>query len=402
MPMTPQECLSRMCELWRQAVDADRVRRTQRRHAAAFAFAETDYVPLRFGAAVTDLNDWPEYDWAEQFHDPVKSLYMQMRGLLGFVRSGCDQLPSVRPDMGVVNCMSVMGAGYVVPEHTKPVVNAYVPKEQLAAFEVPEDISGLGTLPRVREHMEHHLSALAEKGLGGLVHVHHCDQQGPFDIAAQARGHEIFIDLYEDPDFVHGLMRKSTEVYVAVSKFCKSINGEPLNAGSACGFWMENGGLRMCADSDVLISPELWEQFVLPYQIQAFEPFGGGWVHYCGGVEGFKRPEGLHLHDLMARNPYVRALNWTTAHDWLAEMAKLFELGIAHQGGLPRRKDEDLESYFRRVFSAYPRPTGLLFDARSVAPEEEPVAMDVWHRVQDDLYGEPGSPRRAALAGAGG
>ena len=44
-------------------------------------------------------------------------------------------------------------------------MSSYPSKEALAAFEVPDDLSGLGVLPRMIEHMRHHVAALRERGL---------------------------------------------------------------------------------------------------------------------------------------------------------------------------------------------------------------------------------------------
>lgn len=378
--------LDRLCERLDDLLDADRVATARRRHADMLAGRCSDAIPMKLvkGGAGADL---PDFDWAEQFHDPAKSLYMQLKTVvLPQAETDGDNVPGVRADMGVINGMTVLGAKYDVPPHTKPVINEYVPKDALAEFEVPDDVSDLGTMPRVVEHMQHHVRALADRGLGDRISVFHCDQQGPFDISAQSRGHDIFFDLYEDPDFVHALMAKAARIYIAISKVCKKINGEPLDGGLAVDYWSESGGVRMCGDSDILIGIEPWRDLVLPYVRQAYEPFGGGWYHYCGGVPGFKRAEGVHLHDLLAEVGNIRGVNWTTAGDWLAEMRKLKQLGLAHLGGLPRGDGEPLDDYFRRALSPYDDRSGMVFWAELRADEFD-RAMDTWHRVQDEVLG---------------
>ncbi len=378
--------LDRVCDMASERLDADRIAAARRRHADMMAWRVSDYVPMIFGRPVSRAAELPSFDWREQFYDPAKSLYMQLKDhVLRQVAADADNVPGVRADTGVINGMSVFGAGYDVPEHTKPVINEYVPKEALAAFEVPDDVADLGTMPRVREHMTHHLDVLREHGLGEWVRVFHCDQQGPFDIAAQSRGHDLFIDLYEDPDFVHDLLGKATQVYIAVSKLCKSINGEPLDGGLACDYWIENGGVRMCGDSDILVGAAQFEEMIRPYMQQAFEAFGGGWYHYCGGVRGFKRAEGLHLHEPCARIEGLRGINWTTAGDWLGEMRKLKDLGLVHLGGLPREPGESLFDYLRRALSPYDDRRGTIFWPELRDGEYE-TARETWQQVQDERF----------------
>ncbi len=380
--------LSRACEAVRERIDPDRIALARRRQADMLAGRESDSIPMMTGAYWPQREGWPDFDWYEQFHDPAVSLYMQLKGPVLSALGDGDDTPSVRADTGVINCMTVFGAEYTVPRHTKPIVCEYVDKGELREFEVPEDVSSLGVLPRMIEHMEHHKAVLIEQGLWGPVGLHHCDQQGPFDIAAQTRGHDLFVDLYEDPDFVHGLMDKCTDVYVKVSRLCKRISDEPMSgSGNAVGLWMDNGSVRMCGDSDILIGADLHREFAAPYQQRAFEAMGGGWLHYCGGAKDSGRCEGLHLHDVYASIDGLRGLNWTTGRDWLAEMRKLRALGVTHVGTVPRDGDETLDEYFRRALSPYESRTGMVFQHPGIRDDERERAMDAWREAQDDCFG---------------
>jgi hypothetical protein len=379
-----------MLELARKYADRERLATTRRRMADVMAGRETDYLPLEVRMDLPELRDLPRFTRAEQFANPDCSLYIQLFQAVGSLASRSDSLPSVRANTGTCNAMTVLGAGHWVPQDSLPCVNEPVSKEALAAFELPDDISDLGNMPIVIEHTQHHVDALAEAGLADVITVSHCDQQGPFDIACGARGSEFFLDLYTDPEFVHRLMDLSTDVYIAVSKLCKRLTGQPLDGGNATGIWSESGGVRMCGDSDILIGPEQFEEFVLPHEQRAFDAFGGGWLHYCGGVPGFSRPEGLHLHDLYARIDGLRGLNWTTAGEWELEIRKLLDLGVAHIGWMDRHDGEDLQSYFRRLQGCCDRRWGLIvygfglpFCAKSV--DEAREIIDLWHVLQDEL-----------------
>jgi hypothetical protein len=372
-----------VCDLVRARIDARRLADAKRRQADMFALRPSDYLPILFARPVAEATDLPNFDWAERFHDPDKSLYMQLKDdVLPRVAGGGDFVPAVRADTGVINCMTIFGAGYDVPAHTRPIITRYVPKEALAAFEVPADISGLGTLPRVVEHSGHHCATLRQGGLWDAVRLNHCDQQGPWDIAAQSRGHDIFMDLYDDPAFVHMLMKKCVKLYVAVSRLCKTFDPSPI----AVGYWMSNGQVRMCGDSDILISAEQHREFAAPYAQEALRAMGGGWFHYCGGMPGFKRREGLHLHEIYAGIDGLRGLNWTTAGDWVGEMRRLRGLGLCNAGTLPRGQGEPLTDYFRRALSPYTERTGFIFDNPELRPDEFDAAIDTWRRVQDEVY----------------
>jgi hypothetical protein len=377
--------LHRVLEIAADVLDGDRIAVARRRQADMLGWRDSDYIPVVYGGRCEELADAPDFDWAEQFADPSASLYMQLKDVVIAASGDGDYVPTVRADTGVVNGPSVLGAPCAVPAHTKPVCNGHVPKEQLAEFEAPEDISHLGVIPTMVEHTEHHLAALTSTGLAELVPVRHCDTQGPFDIAAQARGHdELFLDMYVDPDFVHDLMAKSLDIYVKMNLLCKSMAGHPVDSGPANTYWMDPGSVRLCDDSGILISAEMYEQFCADYVRRAYEPFGGGHLHYCGGVPEGGRPEGLHLHEVYCSIDGLRGLNFTTGGDWPVEVKKVMDRRVAYIGGLPRGEDEPLEEYFRRVLSLCPGRKGMILHS-SPRPGEQDRFLDTWHAVQDEV-----------------
>ena len=385
---TTQEWIKVLCDLARRSIDPAKTERIKQRHAAIFRWEDADSIPMMFSRNVPELDqlDLPEYNWNEQFHDPAKSFIPQMIALIRAAASGSDYLPSLRADTGVVNAPSIFGSVIDIPPHTKPVVKDYPSKETLAAFEVPGDIRGLGIIPQVIEHTEHHLQVLKEEGLEEIIELHHCDTQGPFDIAEQARGVNLLTDVYEDPDFVHHLMRQCTRAYIALNDLHKELTGGDRQRGNASGFFMDPGGVRMCDDSGIVVSPDTFAEFIQPYQIEAFAPFGAGWLHYCGGVPEGGRSEGLHLHDLYLANPYIRGLNFTTGQDLSAEIRKITAAKVNYIGGVPRKEEETLAAYFHRVLSLCPGRKGMFFRPE-LRPGEEDRAMEEWRRAQDDCFG---------------
>lgn len=381
--------LKQVLDLAAEHIDPARVAEAKRRQGDTFAWREGDYLPLFFRGDLAVLKALPDFDWAEQFDDPAASLYMQLKEKpLTWGASGCDWVPTVRADTGVINGPTVLGAAWDVPAHTKPVVSGRVSREDLDAFEVPDDISHLGVIPRMIEHTQHHLAALAEAGLDDRIGVRHCDIQGPFDIAAQARGHDnIFLDMYTDVEFFHGLMEKSLVIFIKLARLSKQLVGDPLDSGYANEFWMAAGSVRLCDDSGILVSAEMYAELLAPYVQRALEPFGGGWIHYCGGVSDGNRPEGLHLHEVYCSIARMRGLQFTTAADLQAEVSRLIDKKVNYLGGLPRGDGEPLEDYFRRAL----RPCidgrrGMLLGA-VLREGETAAALDTWHRVQDEMFG---------------
>jgi len=44
------------------------------------------------------------------------------------------------------------------------------------------------------------------------------------------------------------------------------------------------GGVWLSDDDSTVISPDLYREFVVPYNGRVFEAFGGGTLHYCGNA----------------------------------------------------------------------------------------------------------------------
>ena len=162
--------------------------------------------------------------------------------------------------------------------------------------------------------------------------------------------------------------------------------GHPLTSGYADEYWMGSGSGRLCGDGGILISAEMYREHVAPCLGRALEPFGGGWIHYCGGVPDGNRPDGLHLHDTHCATPGMRGLNSTTGRDWPAEIRRLIERKIVYLGSLPRLEGEPLEACLRRVFSLCDGRGGMIFTPE-LRGGEASAAMETWHLVQDQMWG---------------
>ena len=383
--MEIQEAISLVCELARTHIDPAAVRRAKERQAAVLAWEEPDYLPMSFGMPVPAMDALPYYDWAQQWDDPRKSFVEQMKGVIWMGATGADAVPEMRADLGVVCAPSLFGVGFVAPAHMKPMVNQFIAKDTLRDFVLPEDIRALGVMPRLIEHTAHHLALLREQGLTEVVGFHHCDTQGPFDIACQVLGHDIFTEVYDDPDFVHQLMAQTTQAYIRLSRLCKALQGEGEVGGNASGYWMKRGGVRACDDSGILLPARLFEEFNLPYMAQAITAFDGGWIHYCGGVPGGGRAEGIHLHDLYLKIPRLCGFNFTTGKDLDAEIRKVLAQRIAYIGLTARGEQESLADYFRHALALCPGRKGLILNAE-IRGDEYGEALDMWHSLQDEMF----------------
>jgi len=118
------------------------------------------------------------------------------------------------------------------------------------------------------------------------VEVFHPDTQGPLDIAELLWGGEMFYEMYDDPEFVHGVMRLITETYRGFMDKWFSII--PKRKEIAV-HWhiMQRGTIFLRMDSAMNLSPELYCEYSRPYDTDLLEYYGGGCMHFCGRGDHF-------------------------------------------------------------------------------------------------------------------
>ena len=113
------------------------------------------------------------------------------------------------------------------------------------------------------------------------VQIYHPDTQGPLDIAELLWGSEMFYEMYDEPDFVHSVLRLITDTY-------KSFLGKwygivPRYEGLTV-HWelMHKGSIMIRLDSAMNISRDFYEEYSKPYDKELFDHFDGGCLHFCG------------------------------------------------------------------------------------------------------------------------
>jgi uroporphyrinogen decarboxylase len=163
------------------------------------------------------------------------------------------------------------GSTVVMPEDNLAYVTKHIleDKKKLAKMEVPDPKKD-GRLPYYIEALSQARHHMVDSAAGGVI----C---GPWQIAVNLRGAEqIIMDTFDDPDFVHDLMKFTTE-------FAQRF-GMAINTDARVGL-----SYSEAACSLNLISPDIYRTFVLPYHRQLVNYFSqkrtGVTMHICGYID---------------------------------------------------------------------------------------------------------------------
>ena len=248
--------------------------------------------------------DWPQYPFVECWDDVEKNL------MTGLGHSYCgallrdDRLFWARPEYGVVNIPELFGVRSVVTNEGRSMSEGTPDLDQLKRLidtGVPDLAAGHarkvdGWYAFAREVLSQY------ENLSKTTHFVLPDSQGPFDLACLIHGSDILTGIYDYPDLLHQLLNLVTETYVTFTKRYKAITGEPMDSGyHIAGLKLVRGGVRICDDSATLASAQVYREFVKPYNLRCFEPFDGGYLHFCG--------HGSHILDEMLDMRLVRYLH---------------------------------------------------------------------------------------------
>jgi len=161
-----------------------------------------------------------------------------------------------------VGC-SVKYSDYVVPSVAAHVLQD--DKGKLAKLSIPDPKSA-GRLPGFLEMCEGLMAAKLPTATGAVL-------VGPWTIAMLMRNPEmLLLDTFEDPAFIHDLMRFTTE-------YCKVFGDEALKTKIGLSFSEPTASIS-------LISPDNYREFIAPYHKELVDYFKakkvGLTTHICG------------------------------------------------------------------------------------------------------------------------
>lgn len=360
-----------------QAYDAAAIAQGRLRLARVYAGQPVDCLPILVDSPAHDVTN--QTSLRVQFYSAEAMLVEHLRRLVRAARIPDDGQLCIRANLGVVLVPSLFGLVPEVPDDAMPRFRGHLSKDEVSRVGLPEDVACGDLVARALRYTHYF-----QEVLGDRVHVYVPDNQGVFDIAHLVLGDALFLAMYDDPAFVHHLLELSLEAYLHVTRVIKDVLGEPLDRGyhghgMVSGIYLSDGGTRISEDTPTLLRPAHIDAFVMPYVVRSLDPFGGGFVHYCGCND--------HLFRALLETDLVRGINLGNPekHDSQRFMRSVLDHGKFYFGSWPRLKGELLKDYLQRVLDLLDGArTGLIFllTPAELGKDSPVEAVDLWRQLQ--------------------
>ncbi|NQT36650.1 MAG: hypothetical protein HQ581_04125 [Planctomycetes bacterium] len=241
-----------------------------------------------------DLRDNIPGDYCDA--DPTSMIRYQTDGIERHMAEYDDAyIPFLMPWYGTGVLASGFGVGIKFQDRMDPAVDlAPISEvEQLKDLQLPDPRRD-GLMPRV-------LDTIATMRQRTDLPVGVTDCQGPLTTATQIIGYDKMIYwMHDHPNAVHDLMQMVTDALIAWVRLQKEVAGQSLEDDAyVLGIKIPGGygGVWMSDDDCVIFGPDLYREFVVPYNSQVLKAFGGGAIHYCGTatqhIDNYLATEGL-------------------------------------------------------------------------------------------------------------
>jgi hypothetical protein len=229
--------------------------------------------------------DWPKININDAISDEDLMIIHQFAEVSAALSDGGVRMHTIRSNYGVGIIPSIFGVEiFIMPYEmdTKPNVRCLAGDaiERLVDSDLPDFTNGFGAqvLSVGEKYME-----IKQKypKIDKYLRIDHPDCQGPFDLCELLYGSGIFVDLYDKPELIHALLRKLSDFYKAFLDKWFSIVPRVDDYHSYFGI-LHRGNICVRDDSAMNLSPNLYEEFVYPYDYEVLKHFNGGAVHFCG------------------------------------------------------------------------------------------------------------------------
>lgn len=327
-------------------------------------------------AGLYDLNEYPR-----RFRNPQVMWETEMKRAKAVIGWPTDGIPTVRPNLGVIAIPAMAGQSFQTPENSMPWPGDPLSMEEIRAIR-NTNLTDSEVFRLAADFYQIHRESDETQIAAYLP-----DSQGVFDIAHLLYGDEIFYALLDtdEGNWFAELMEISLDLYLRASEAFKTAMEENSGTmihghGTEQGVCFPQAGVRISEDTATLLSPEMIEQCILPYIRRSVQPFGGGFLHFCG----------VHptLFDQFTALPEIKAIDLGNPekYDRKYLLERCAETDTVLYSRIAAEPDENWKTYINRIGSLVHEAGARVILRPLIFPEsrEECAEMlKLWHDLTE-------------------
>jgi hypothetical protein len=277
------------------------------------------------------------YPRHEIFFSIEKNLIMQLANIVQTLEHRTDYVPYLDPFEGVTVLSEAFGCPVEVPRNGDPWVKNHIIKNPEDVYDIKKPSKDSEVYKRIFDTLN-----FFEKETGYQMPVGVTDPQGPLDVASLIwKNDEFLVACITNKKEVHHLLNIVTEAFIEFYTMQYDMLKNPAFPVHSFPLLNSNDGISVSDDEAVLLSPDLFEEFGVPYLNRISEAFGGLYYHCCGDygnvldnilkIKGLRAING-HLSPKEFKPEYIdrvlskgvglflgisdREIGWSDADEW--------------------------------------------------------------------------------------
>ncbi|MGI5893662.1 MAG: uroporphyrinogen decarboxylase family protein [Candidatus Merdivicinus sp.] len=237
-----------------------------------------DIAEVQDRVAVPEVKPLNQWNFDTQLKEFLDACLLQQETIWSNRMDVADDLiPSMYPRFGIAEHSAYLGGEVQVEKTTSyhiPIVRSW------------KDVDRLHTDPHNKwfRYVMDGIAYIQEKGQGKIA-ARLRGGCSPTDLANFVRGNDLFTDFYDEPEEVHRLLEKCTEMEGWFMKQQVDLyNGFCGGIIDGNGVWAPEGSFgHLSEDWSYMCSPSMYEIFGKPYTKKLIEPYQNALMHLHGG-----------------------------------------------------------------------------------------------------------------------
>ena len=238
---------------------------------------------------------WPRVLVNEAIKDPELMALQQYGTCSEALAEGRGNILCVRANYGTGILPSVFGLRVFMMEDAADTLPTNWPVEggrdavwRILSAGLPEKYPGFAGMALAAGKLFRDIGA-RHPAIGRYVNIYHPDTQSPMDVCELVWGSSLFSDVIEEPVLVKEFLLHVTTLIKAFMRKWHEVVPPPWPDRAVHWGWMHMGRIMLRSDSAMNFSPEMYREFIVPYDQVLLMEFGGGGVHFCGTGDHYIR-----------------------------------------------------------------------------------------------------------------